>query len=91
MDSTQHTNPDFRTVEPATEIEPTAYDAHTKAAHARRVQRGIKWMGVGALLLLTSFLVNFLCFQCGQDFAIPMYVLTSVGAGSILKGMVDVF
>ncbi|HLP95295.1 MAG TPA: hypothetical protein VK168_14725 [Saprospiraceae bacterium] len=66
-------------------------DAVAKAQHARRFQRGIKWMLGGAGMLVFSFGLNFLLFQSGADFEIPMYVLTSAGALAALKGMADIF
>lgn len=66
-------------------------DPELKARQERRFQRGIKWMLGGAGTLVFSFGLNFLLYQAGADLEIPMYVLTSLGAMCVLKGMADVF
>ncbi|MFN0176542.1 MAG: hypothetical protein ACKVU0_18020 [Saprospiraceae bacterium] len=87
----QNSNQNAPSNESGVEPVDAAHDALSKEKHQRRFKRGIKWMGVGALTLVLSFAVNFICFQCEVDFHIPMYVLTSLGALGILKGMSDVF
>ncbi len=62
-----------------------------KAQQARRLQRGVKWMLGGAGTLVFSFGLNFLLYQAGADLETPMYILTSLGALGVLKGMADVF
>ena len=91
MEAMHNSNHDQQTDESAVESNTTAIETLSKEKHERRLKRGIKWMGVGALTLVLSFGINFLCFQCAVDFHTPMYVLTSLGAISLLKGMVDVF
>ncbi|MDO8368958.1 MAG: hypothetical protein Q7T20_19330 [Saprospiraceae bacterium] len=91
MESMQNSNHDHHTEESAVESNATALEVLSKEKHERRFKRGIKWMGVGALTLVLSFGVNFLCFQCAVDFHTPMYVMTSLGALSLLKGMIDIF
>lgn len=87
----QNDNQGFRPTESALEQDAQALDAISKEKHERRFQRGLKWMAAGAITLVLSFGINFLCFQCEVDFHTPMYVLTSLGALGILKGMGDVF
>ena len=67
------------------------FEADSREKHTRRFKRGLLWMGAGALTLVSSFAINFLCFQCGVDFHLPMYVLTSLGALGCLKGMMSIF
>ncbi|GEM_PF-1412437 len=91
MESMHHSNQDLPPAESSVEPVDSALDALSKEKHERRFQTGIKWMGVGALTLVLSFVINFLCFQCAVDFHTPMYILTSLGALGILKGMANVF
>jgi len=87
----QNDNQGFRPTEPALEQDAQTLDAISKEKHERRFQRGLLWMAAGAITLVLSFAINFLCFQCEVDFHTPMYVLTSLGALGILKGMGNVF
>ena len=87
----RNTNHDLSTPEAAKEPIVPTFDALSKEKHARRFRRGLVWMGAGAFTLVLSFGINFLCFQCGVDFHLPMYVLTSLGALSCIKGMMDIF
>jgi hypothetical protein len=91
MEPTRNPNQDFRPTE--SNLEPTdqGFDAIAREKQERRFKNGLLWMGGGALTLVSSFAINFLCFQCGVDFHLPMYVLTSVGALGCLKGMMSIF
>jgi len=82
---------DFRSPESNLEPSDQGFDPIAKEKQARRFKYGLLWMGAGALTLVSSFAINFLCFQCGVDFHLPMYVLTSLGALSLLKGMMGIF
>lgn len=62
-----------------------------KEKHRRRFQLGTQWMGVGAGILVLSFALNYLLFQCQQDCTVPMYTLTSIGALVCLRGMMYIF
>jgi hypothetical protein len=75
----------------AAEQEMPVVDAEAKARQERRLQRGVKWMLGGAGTLIFSFSLNFLLYQAGADLETPMYILTSLGALGVLKGMADVF
>lgn len=75
----------------AVEQENAVVNAEAKARQDRRLQRGVKWMLGGAGMLVFSFGLNFLLYQAGADLQIPMYILTSLGAVGVLKGMADVF
>ena len=86
-----HTEQNFHATEALVESITTTPENLDKEKHARRFQRGLKWMGAGALTLVFSFAINLLCFQCSVDFHTPMYVLTSLGALACLKGMMDIF
>ena len=72
-------------------LEATSPEALAKAKHTQHFNRGVKWIGVGALTLLSSFGINFLLFQSSDDFCTVMYVMTSAGALCCLKGMTDIF
>jgi len=91
MKSMYNSDQDGRPNEPAEAVNSPDLDVLSKAHHARRFKRGLLWMGAGALTLVSSFAINFLCFQCGVDFHLPMYVLTSLGALGLLKGMMSIF
>lgn len=86
-----NTNQDFSATESVVEPAATTFDTVLKEKRERRFQRGIKWMGAGALTLVLSFGINFLLFQSGVDFTVLMYSLTTIGSIGLLKGMADVF
>ncbi|MCC7467494.1 MAG: hypothetical protein IT261_14530 [Saprospiraceae bacterium] len=75
----------------AAESEISDVNAAVKAQQSRRMQRGVKWMLGGAGTLVFSFGLNFLLYLAGADPETPMYILTSLGAIGVLKGMADVF
>jgi hypothetical protein len=87
----QNDNQGFPPTEPILEQDVQTLEAISKEKQERRFQRGLLWMAAGAITLVLSFAINFLCFQCEVDFHTPMYVLTSLGALGILKGMGNVF
>ncbi len=92
MESMHNSEQDHhRTDETFEQANAVAAEVLDKTKHDRRLQRGVLWMGVGAVILVLSFGINFLCFQCGVDFHTPMYVLTSLGALGLLKGMTEIF
>ncbi len=65
-------------------------DIISKEKNNRLFQRGSKWLGAGVLSMAISFGINFVLFQEDKSFIIPMYVLTSIGAICIMKGLVDI-
>jgi hypothetical protein len=71
--------------------EESSAEAISKEKQEVQFKRGLLWMGAGAITLVLSFVINFICFQCGVDFHLPMYVLTSLGALELLKGMMSIF
>jgi hypothetical protein len=91
MESLHNSNQDSRSTESNLEPADQVFDSNSREKQERRFKHGLLWMGIGALTLVISFVVNFLCFQCGVDFHLPMYVLTSLGALSLLKGMMSIF
>ena len=88
----QHSNQNLpqavSTIEP---MDGASMDALSKEKHARRFQRGLKWLGAGACILVLSFALNVLIFHSGGDMSGPMYVLTTIGSLGCLKGMMDIF
>lgn len=64
-------------------------DAALKEKHERLFQRGLKWLGAGIALMAVSFGINFFLYDTELSFATSMYLLTTVGAVCILKGLVD--
>jgi hypothetical protein len=62
-----------------------------KEKHARLLQRGMIWIAAGVVVCGLSFAIQYLLFHSGDQSLISyMYVLTSVGAVLILKGMIDI-
>lgn len=88
----QHSNPfhEYQPAETAVEWQSPTVDLAEKNKRARRFQRGAIWMCVGAFLLLLSFGINLVMFQ-KMDFTTLMYVMVSLGALCVLKGMGNVF
>lgn len=66
-------------------------DTASKEKHQRRFQRGLRWLGVGVALMGLSFCLNFLLLNASTDCTTTMFVLTSLGAAGIVKGMADIF
>ena len=91
MEPMHNPNQDFRPSESNLDSADQEFDPIAREKQERRFKHGLLWMGGGALTLVSSFAINFLCFQCGVDFHLPMYVLTSVGALGLLKGMMSIF
>ena len=91
MDVMPNAGPGLNRSEQPTSIEATSSESVDKAKHTQRFNRGVKWIGAGALTLLLSFGLNFLLFQSSDDFCTVMYILTSAGALCCLKGMTDIF
>lgn len=64
----------------------------SKEKNLRLFQRGLTWMAVGVGIMGLSFMIQFLLFQSGdRSFIVPMYVLTTLGALCVMKGLVDAF
>ncbi|MFN0213311.1 MAG: hypothetical protein ACKVT2_03580 [Saprospiraceae bacterium] len=91
MEQLHNSNKDINKAGQSTDPADPAPDAISNDKHERRFKNGLLWIGAGAITLVLSFGINFLCFQCGVDFHIPMYVLTSLGALCLLKGMMNIF
>lgn len=91
MESTHDSVPDVAIADTISETRsPGTFDAVAKEQHRRSFQRGIVWLGVGVFLMAVSFGINFLLFQSDKSFITAMYILTSVGAVCIMKGLVDI-
>lgn len=65
-------------------------DAETKAKNQRLFERGMKWMGAGAVLMGISFGMNFFFFNESTSFMVIMYGVTSLGAVFITIGLIDI-
>lgn len=74
----------------APEMDDSATETLSKEQQQRLFQQGLKWLGAGIVLMAVSFGVNFFLFDSGGSFQTSMYVLTSVGAICIFKGLVDI-
>ena len=74
---------------PAT-LNPVDTDPALKEKYQRLFQRGLKWLGAGILLMAVSFGINFFLYQADVSFTTVMYVLTSLGAVCIMKGLMDI-
>lgn len=66
-------------------------DETLKQKNNRLFQRGCRWMGIGVFFLGISFGINFVFFNSDGAFIPYMYVLTSLGAVCVMKGLVDIF
>lgn len=63
-----------------------------KEKNLRLFQRGLTWMAVGVGIMGLSFMIQFFLFQSDdRSFIVPMYVLTTLGALCVMKGLVDAF
>lgn len=85
MEPVRHNTPEHLPTDPAAQ----ALDAATKAHYQRLFQRGLKWLGAGVFFMAVSFGINFFLYGTETSFQTSMYVLTSVGAICIMKGLVD--
>lgn len=65
-------------------------ESGSKEKTQRLLDRGLKWLSVGILLMAVSFGINFFMFQVDKSFISAMYILTSLGAVCIVKGLVDI-
>ncbi len=68
----------------------TTSDPGSKDKHQRLFERGLIWLGIGVFLMALSFGINFLLFQSDKSFLNAMYILTSLGAVCIMKGLADI-
>ena len=78
---------------PDTSFDPNTpeLDAIAKEKTQRLLQRGLSWIASGVAIMGLSFAIQFLLFQSDdRSFIVPMYVLTSLGALCVLKGMIDI-
>lgn len=91
MEPMHNSNQDSHPTELNLKQSDQGFDSIAREKQERRFKNGLLWIGGGALTLVSSFGINFLCFQCGVDFHLPMYVLTSLGALGCLKGMMSIF
>ena len=77
--------------DPGLEIQAPILDNPDQEKHVRLLQRGLIWIAAGVVVCGLSFAIQYLLFHSGDQSLISyMYVLTSVGALLILKGMVDI-
>ncbi|WP_353485360.1 hypothetical protein [Haliscomenobacter sp.] len=77
--------------DPGLEIQAPILDNKDKEKHVRLLKRGLIWIATGVIVCGLSFAIQYLLFHSGDQSLITyMYVLTSVGAVFILKGMIDI-
>lgn len=86
----QHYN-NSRTQEASSASDTQNLDTASKEKQQRRFQHGLRWFGAGVALMGLSFCLNFLLFNTSTDMTTTMFVLTSLGAAGIVKGMADIF
>ena len=65
-------------------------DDFRKEKHNRLFLRGCKWLGAGVVVMGLSFCINFILFHADVSFTTIMYILTSLGAVCIAKGLFDI-
>lgn len=68
---------------------PTPVDAAAKEKYCKLFQIGLRWLCAGGVLMGLSFAVNFMFLNSESGFITAMYILTSLGAICILKGLAD--
>lgn len=90
MEPLHHSSQGFNATDPSLELQESGIDAAMKEKYRRLFQSGLRWLGVGAFLMLASFGVNFLLFHSEQSFTTIMYVLTTLGTICMVKGVADV-
>lgn len=90
MESTQNQTPFQASVDASPAPEIPVFDALVKEKHRRLLQRGQMWLCAGLVLMALSFAVNFLLFHSETSFSTIMYIMTSVGAACMVKGLVDI-
>ncbi len=90
MESFQHPTTDQNSSDALLEPVATLPGSVSKEEHQRLFQRGLKWLCGGTALMGLSFGINFLLFHSDQSFITAMYVLTSVGAVCLMKGLADI-
>jgi len=59
--------------------------------NSRKSKSGVIKLGIGAFLLLTSFLITCVNFHSNQPFTLLMYSLTTAGALLLFWGLYDLF
>lgn len=64
--------------------------ALAKEKHQRLFKQGMMWLLAGGVLMGLSFAINFILYHSDGNFHTMMYVLTSVAAIMITKGLVDI-
>jgi hypothetical protein len=67
-----------------------AAEAMSKEKHRQLFQRGLLWLGAGVTLMGLSFAINLLLFHSETSFSTTMYILTSLGAACMVKGLADI-
>jgi hypothetical protein len=65
-------------------------DTLRKEKHNRLFLGGCKWIGAGIVIMAISFGVNFVLFHADVSFTTIMYILTSLGAVCIMKGLYNI-
>ncbi len=90
MENLQNSSQETSANQPTSDTSISTTDSISKEKNNRLFQRGSKWLGAGVLSMAISFGINFVLFQEDKSFIIPMYVLTSIGAICIMKGLVDI-
>ncbi|MDX2283585.1 MAG: hypothetical protein NW241_05455 [Bacteroidia bacterium] len=78
-------------VSPETAARAGVPDEATKARYQRLFRRGLQWLGAGIFLMAISLIINLQMQHAGPAFSVTMYAVTTVGAGCLIKGLVDLF
>lgn len=61
-----------------------------QAQNTALLNRGVRWLIAGIVILLSSFAVTFLLFQADMSITTAMYTLNICGGICIFKGMMDI-
>lgn len=65
--------------------------AEKQASNEKRRKRGLLSLGVGASLLGTGFIIQYVLYSQGISFDAVMYTLTSLGVGLIFYAAIQFF
>lgn len=90
LDNTPPTGTDHASAATGFEPHGPAIDDAKKEKFRRLLKQGQRWLGAGVCLMGLSLMLNFLLLEGGMGFTTVMYIVTSMGALCMIKGIVDI-
>jgi predicted phage tail protein len=64
-------------------------EAWKKETNRRKQNSGLIFCGIGAAMLLSSFLITFILYETDHNFSFVLYGLTLAGICLLMKGVAD--